>query len=351
MSRQTAAKDFGRNQSPQTVLTRFECLPAKIPQPPTVDISTTIPQLSPLSIAPFLPALLPLRHPSTEGKSSTAPAPSGATNPSSVSHLTHPRAMSLVNLAHVCSHMQNASKARLGMTSVPLSKLHLKLMLGLQKQGFLSSVTVGGPMPPAMADDVLGQLEEAGRPKMHMLHGEKKGTTQHPPRDSPPQEKDDRLLNLAGDASTASAEPTAVSPAAPKPLGAAETHSPHEAAAEETVSTSPWLAYPRSSASTAGDRARARVPRNPALRRLWLGLKYWDNEPVLSRMSLVSKPSQRVWLNSSDIGTIVRGREAGYVKGLTRPGECLFVSTDRGVLEARECAEKRVGGLLLCRVL
>lgn len=37
--------------------------------------------------------------------------------------------------------------------------------------------------------------------------------------------------------------------------------------------------------------------------------------------------------------------------GLTRPGECLFVSTDRGVLEARECVERKVGGMILCRVV
>src|SRR6186713_3313614 len=43
-----------------------------------------------------------------------------------------PPTMSLVNLAHVCSHMQNASKARLGLTSIPVSKLHVNLMLGLQ---------------------------------------------------------------------------------------------------------------------------------------------------------------------------------------------------------------------------
>ena len=56
--------------------------------------------------------------------------------------------MSLVNLAHVCSHLQNASKARLGLTSIPVSKMHVKLMLGLQKEGFISSVTLGGTTPP-----------------------------------------------------------------------------------------------------------------------------------------------------------------------------------------------------------
>lgn len=72
---------------------------------------------------------------------------------------------------------------------------------------------------------------------------------------------------------------------------------------------------------------------------------------MLKEMKMVSKPTKRVWMDVEGIGKLVRGREADYVKGLTRPGECLFVSTDRGVLEARECVERRVGGMLLCRVL
>lgn len=84
---------------------------------------------------------------------------------------------------------------------------------------------------------------------------------------------------------------------------------------------------------------------------------------------MVSKPTRRVWLGSGEIAALVRGgygdaaagargdgkRDRGLrdmgVKALTRPGECLFVSTDRGVLEARECVERKVGGMLLCRVV
>lgn len=66
---------------------------------------------------------------------------------------------------------------------------------------------------------------------------------------------------------------------------------------------------------------------------------------------MVSKPKKRIWLDVESFAKIVRGRRAGYVDGLTRPGECLFVSTDRGVLEARECVERKVGGMVLCRVL
>jgi ribosomal protein S8 len=90
---------------------------------------------------------------------------------------------------------------------------------------------------------------------------------------------------------------------------------------------------------------------NISTRRLWLGLKYYNNEPVLSEMSLISKPTKRIWMDADGLARIVRGREAGFVKGLTRPGESMFVTTDKGILEARECVERKVGGMLLCRVL
>ncbi|KAF1838829.1 ribosomal protein S8 [Decorospora gaudefroyi] len=196
--------------------------------------------------------------------------------------------MSLVNLAHVCSHLQNASKARLGLTSIPVSKMHVKLALGLQREGFLSSVTLGGPAPP----------------KPFLLQA---------------QQDPEQLEVMA-----------------------------HKLAEE------PWLAYP------VGEKTKpplgqeqvheVHVPENPARRRLWLGLKYWQNEPVLRYMKLVSKPTRRIWLTSEDLGKITRTRESSYVKGLTHPGECMFVTTDRGVLEARECVERRVGGMALCRV-
>lgn len=162
--------------------------------------------------------------------------------------------MSLVNLSHVCSHLQNASKARLGLTSIPSCNLHLRVCLLLHQLGFVSSVTRAGLTPPPM----------------------------------------DQL-------STFEIEPV--------------------------------------------------TQVNIATRRLWLGLKYWENKPVLSAMSMISKPTRRVLMDSVGLSRIALGKEYNYVPGLTRPGECIFVSTDRGVLEARDCAEKKIGGLLLCRVI
>lgn len=227
--------------------------------------------------APPCPGLLHRDPNHTTTPSSRARGPRPVALPPSIS------AMSLVNLAHVCSHLQNASKAHLGLTSVPLTKLHLTLALGLQKQGFISSVSPGGPTPPPTF------------------------ALREPPTGGPSAEQLER---------------------------------------------EPWAAYPAPGVGDAAEDAQAQtIPTNKALQRLWLGLKYWNNEPVLNKMTLISKPTKRIWLNSNDLGIIVRGQEAGQVKGLTRPGECLFVTTHRGVLEARECVEKKLGGMILCRVL
>ena len=191
--------------------------------------------------------------------------------------------MSLVNLAHVCSHLQNASQVRLGLTSIPSSNLHLAISLALQKQGFLSTVIRGGPSAPDL-------------------------TTLHTGTPLPPTADATDYLRQAHQGGNH-----------------ADRHL-ETLVAEATV-----------------------TQENVATRRLWLGLKYWNNVPVLSEMKMVSKPKKRIWLGVQEMGMVTRGREAGYVKGLTRPGECMFVSTDKGIMEARECVERRLGGMVLCR--
>ena len=91
---------------------------------------------------------------------------------------------------------------------------------------------------------------------------------------------------------------------------------------------------------------------NRASRRLWLGLKYWEGLPVLRKARMLSKPTKRITLTSYELGRLMRGHAAakGQVKPLSQVGECLVVSTDRGVMELRECVERRVGGMVLCRI-
>jgi len=170
--------------------------------------------------------------------------------------------MSLVNLSHVCSHLTNASKARLAVTSISNSNLHLRLSFALRDAGFLSTVVRGGPTPP------------------------------------PPH----LLLN-----------------------------------------------HPAVNAEDEGIEVVTKG--NVASRRLWLGLKYWQSEPVLSKMSMISKPTRRIHIDVESLRDVVRGWKRGYVEGLRSPGECLFLSTDQGIMEARQCVEMKTGGLILCRAM
>ncbi|KAI4181011.1 MAG: hypothetical protein L6R41_006875 [Letrouitia leprolyta] len=176
--------------------------------------------------------------------------------------------MSLVNLAHCCSHLQNASLARLGLTSIPSSNLLHTLMLQLQKSGYITSVTIGGPEPP------------------------------------PPSSLNPIL------------DPSA----------------------------------PSSSSQLTPEGEPAITQANVSTRRLWVGLKYWNNEPVLQKMRLVSKPTRRIWMGFKEVEALAKGDRSGYVKGLRGIGESMYVTTDRGMMELRECVERKTGGMLLCRV-
>ncbi|KAK4167253.1 ribosomal protein S8-like protein [Cladorrhinum sp. PSN259] len=156
-------------------------------------------------------------------------------------------------ITNACAHLQNATRARLGLTSIPNTKYNLRLALALHRAGLVSSVTRGGPKPPP--PEVIAATEET-----------------------------------------------------------------------EPVTTA-----------------------NVATRRIWLGLKYWNNEPVMRNLEPVSKPSRLVTATIPELNKVARGFRAGHIKGLNM-GELLFVSTDRGVLEIREALDKKVGGLVLCRV-
>ncbi|KAL2271326.1 hypothetical protein VTJ83DRAFT_697 [Remersonia thermophila] len=161
--------------------------------------------------------------------------------------------MGIHSVTNAAIHLQNAARARLGLTSIPNTKYNLRLALAMHRAGLLASVTRGGPRPP------------------------------------PPE------AVLSGDDG------------------------------EEVTSA------------------------NVATRRIWVGLKYWNNEPVIKNVKPISKPSRLVTASLGDLQKVTRGFKSGMVQGLTL-GESLFVSTDRGVLEAREAVEKKVGGLVLCRV-
>ena len=71
---------------------------------------------------------------------------------------------------------------------------------------------------------------------------------------------------------------------------------------------------------------------------LEIELKYFEGDPVISRIKRVSKPGRRVYSN---------------VKELPRESNGLgifILSTSRGILSDEEARNKRVGGELLCTV-
>lgn len=160
--------------------------------------------------------------------------------------------MGIANVVNACAHLQNASRARLGLTSLPNTKFNLYFSLALHRSGLISSVTRAGPQPP------------------------------------PPEQ----LL-------TFEAEPV--------------------------------------------------TTRNVATRRLWLGLKYIDNEPVMRSVKSITKPKRPITASLAALQRIARGFESGYVDGL-KMGECMFIATDKGVLEIREALDKKIGGLVIARV-
>ena len=375
--------------------------------------------------------------------------------------------MSLVNLAHICSHLQNASLARLGLTSIPYTRLHLSLSLLLQKQGFLSQVKLAGPSPPASCfppgtrdnhhisshphsergsltpEHALKRVVEArgkvgekvlteegfGKEAIEFAMAQKEKTLAQLERDGWAEVAADFLLEHEGQSKkelrneglSKEAIAIALNHAPLLAESRAEVDRWHsdrqtfetteDIAAEKgmrkrqsfeshfnsklrshllrpgtfSLETLQYFAGPTNRLVSSRELAHDGItisasgldvpnqPFNPpappefndpwqleeegvvtqanrASRRLWLGLKYWDGLPVLRKARLVSKPTKRIWLGSRDLARIARGNQAGEVKPLTQIGEIMAVSTDLGVLEVRECVERRIGGMPLCRV-
>jgi ribosomal protein S8 len=88
-----------------------------------------------------------------------------------------------------------------------------------------------------------------------------------------------------------------------------------------------------------------------AQRRIWAELKYRNDQPVLSDMELVSKPSKRIFMDVSEIRMLCSGRSAQFVKPLGM-GEIAVVRTKKKEyewLEAREALQLNLKGEVICR--
>lgn len=88
-------------------------------------------------------------------------------------------------------------------------------------------------------------------------------------------------------------------------------------------------------------------------KRIWLGLKHRNGQPVLRRMNLVSKPSVRVSMSKDELGRILRGNRAKNVSGVGM-GEIIVVRTLDGHVEEYkegwEAFRAGQGGEIVCRV-
>ena len=88
-------------------------------------------------------------------------------------------------------------------------------------------------------------------------------------------------------------------------------------------------------------------------RRIWIQMKYRENEPVIHSISPTSTKNKRISLKWPEVQKICTGSSVSQKKGIVRPltmGECLFIKTDLGIMEAREAIQQRKGGLCICRV-
>lgn len=154
--------------------------------------------------------------------------------------------MSLVHLANFASHLKNCTNVHLATTSVPFSRMHLQVALGLYKEGFISSV--------------------------------KKGSVSGP-----------------------ESQPVDVTP--------------------DNIST----------------------------RRLWLGLKYRNNQSVIRDFSLISKPGRKVNLTTTEVKALASGLPVRFIKPL-QPAESIFIKHGSEILEIQEAAKRDIKGMVLCRI-
>ena len=67
-------------------------------------------------------------------------------------------------------------------------------------------------------------------------------------------------------------------------------------------------------------------------------LKYYEGEPVIRKISRVSKPGRRVYVSVDGLPRVADGL------GIT------IVSTPQGVMADHEAREKNIGGEVLCQV-
>lgn len=80
--------------------------------------------------------------------------------------------------------------------------------------------------------------------------------------------------------------------------------------------------------------------KNVAVKQLKLVLKYdAAGAPAVSGMIRVSKPGQRIYAGTGNLGKLARGKQG-----------TMIVSTPKGLMTARRARAEKVGGEVLCQI-
>ena len=69
-----------------------------------------------------------------------------------------------------------------------------------------------------------------------------------------------------------------------------------------------------------------------------VGLIYDDEEPLLTKLTMVSKPGQRIYVSSNDITPVMNGR------GIS------IISTSKGLMTGAMAKSQNLGGGLICEI-
>ncbi|KAH3684482.1 hypothetical protein WICPIJ_004547 [Wickerhamomyces pijperi] len=91
------------------------------------------------------------------------------------------------------------------------------------------------------------------------------------------------------------------------------------------------------------------TPDNIARTKLWLGLKYRDGKPVLSKFQLISKPSNKIHLTKEQIRDLAAGKSVRLIAP-PQPNELILVKAhgSKDVLDLHDAASKEMSAEVLC---
>jgi small subunit ribosomal protein S8 len=89
------------------------------------------------------------------------------------------------------------------------------------------------------------------------------------------------------------------------------------------------------------------TPENDHLRKIWIHLKYRQGEPALKQMSLVSKPSRRIYASVEEIQALASAKRVSSLIKRQVLGQITILETKKGILELQDAVQAKLGGEVL----